>query len=53
MSWDAYRAKFQAMGGIVEEFLEGADKDSPSAQFRVDPLGRCMRSRPTSRCWAG
>ena len=40
MTLDAYLEKFQAMGGIVEEFLEGANKRSPSAQFRVDPLGR-------------
>ena len=40
MTLDAYLKKFQAMGGIVEEFLEGANKRSPSAQFRVDPLGR-------------
>ncbi len=40
MTLDAYLEKFQAMGGIVEEFLEGANKCSPSAQFRVDPLGR-------------
>ena len=39
MTLDAYLAKFQAMGGIAEEFLEGALKRSPSAQFRVDPLG--------------
>jgi hypothetical protein len=40
MSFDAYLEKFQTMGGIVEEFLEGEGKRSPSAQFRMDPLGR-------------
>ncbi len=40
MTLGAYLEKFQAMGGIAEEFLEGAGKRSPSAQFRVDPLGR-------------
>ncbi len=40
MTLDGYLEKVQAMGGIVEEFLEGANKCSPSAQFRVDPLGR-------------
>jgi hypothetical protein len=40
VSPDAYLEKFEAMGGIVEEFLEGADKRSPSVQVRVDPLGR-------------
>ncbi len=39
MTLDVYLAKFRAMGGIAEEFLEGAAKRSPSAQFRVDPLG--------------
>jgi hypothetical protein len=27
------------MGGIVEEFVPGEVKRSPSAQFRIDPLG--------------
>ncbi len=40
MTLDAYLEKFQAMGGIAEEFLEGDTKRSPSAQYRVDPLGR-------------
>jgi len=39
MTWDAYLKKFRAMEGIVEEFLEGKSKRSPSAQFRVDPTG--------------
>ena len=33
------RQKIDLMGGIVEEFLEGKSKRSPSAQFRVDPAG--------------
>jgi hypothetical protein len=40
MSWDLYTRKLKAMGGIVEEFIPGEDKESPSVQFRVDPLGR-------------
>ncbi|MBL8587318.1 MAG: carboxylate-amine ligase [Methylobacteriaceae bacterium] len=40
MDWETYRAKFAAMGGIVEAFVEGEDKRSPSAQLRVDPAGR-------------
>jgi len=40
MSWEAYSAKIQEMGAIVEIFLDGPDKRSPSAQFRVDPLGQ-------------
>lgn len=37
-TWECYRAKFAAMGGIVEEFLEGDEVRSPSVQCRVDPL---------------
>jgi hypothetical protein len=40
LSFEAYIQEFTANGGIVEEFLEGDGKRSPSAQFRVDPLGR-------------
>lgn len=40
MDWDAYRAAFAGMGGIVEAFIDGETKRSPSAQYRVDPAGR-------------
>jgi hypothetical protein len=40
MTWETYSAKIQEMGAIVEAYVEGRDKRSPSAQFRVDPLGR-------------
>jgi hypothetical protein len=40
MTWDLYRQKLQSMGGIVEEFIPGAVKRSPSVQFRIDPLRR-------------
>jgi hypothetical protein len=40
MTWDLYREKLQSMGGIVEEFIPGAVKRSPSVQFRIDPLRR-------------
>jgi hypothetical protein len=40
MTWELYRQKLQSMGGIVEEFIPGAVKRSPSVQFRIDPLGR-------------
>lgn len=40
MTWDAYSAKIQDMGAIVEAYIEGDDKRSPSAQFRIDPLGQ-------------
>ena len=39
MTWDLYEQKLVAMGGIVEEFVEGAGKQSPSVQLRVDPDG--------------
>jgi hypothetical protein len=39
MTWDLYQTKLSAMGGIVEEFLPGEIKRSPSAQFRIDPIG--------------
>jgi hypothetical protein len=37
---EAFLDKMARMGGIVEEFLEGREKESPSAQLRVDPHGR-------------
>lgn len=40
MTIDLYAQKFRAMGGIVEAWIEGADKRSPSAQFRIDPTGQ-------------
>ena len=40
MTWDLYQQKLKSMGGIVEEFIIGPTKASPSAQFRIDPLGR-------------
>ncbi len=39
MSWELYSEKLVAMGGIVEEFIEGDEKRSPSAQLRIDPTG--------------
>jgi hypothetical protein len=39
MTWELYEAKLKAMGSIVEEFVPGAVKQSPSVQFRVDPAG--------------
>ncbi len=38
-TWDTYRAKYRAMGGIVEAFVDGDDKRSPSVQCRIDPAG--------------
>jgi hypothetical protein len=36
----AYMAKFEQMQGVVEEFIEGPGKTSPSVQCRINPLGR-------------
>lgn len=39
MTWDSFLAKFVEMEGIVEEFLEGDPKESPSVQLRITPMG--------------
>jgi hypothetical protein len=39
---EAYFEKFDRMGGIVEEFIEGREKFSPSAQLRISPRGEVM-----------
>jgi hypothetical protein len=39
MTWELYQSKLAAMGGIVEEFVPGDVKQSPSAQFRITPVG--------------
>jgi hypothetical protein len=39
MTWELYQEKLHGMGGIVEEFITGAVKRSPSAQFRINPIG--------------
>ncbi len=39
LTLDAFMEKFELMGGIVEEFIEGKNKRSPSSQFGVDPTG--------------
>lgn len=38
MSYDAFAQKMAEMGGIVEAFIEGNEKTSPSAQCRITPL---------------
>lgn len=40
--WDSFSAKFAEMGGIVEEFVEGEHKVSPSVQYRVEPTGELV-----------
>lgn len=38
-TWDGFSSKFADMGGIVEAFVEGEVKESPSAQCRVNAIG--------------
>lgn len=38
----AYFAKYAAMGGVVEELIEGEGKLSPSAQLRISPHGEVL-----------
>ena len=40
MTWGLFESKIEAMGAIVETFIEGGRKRSPSSQYRVDPTGR-------------
>lgn len=39
LSIETYLKKFEEMGGIVEAFIEGEIKSSPSVQCRISPLG--------------
>lgn len=38
MTWDLYQEKLCSMGAIVEEFIAGNIKRSPSSQFRINPV---------------
>ncbi|MGF1554493.1 MAG: peptide ligase PGM1-related protein [Paracoccaceae bacterium] len=40
LGWEGFEAKLAEMGGVVEAFVEGRAKRSPSVQYRVDPHGR-------------
>ncbi len=39
LSFDMFLQKYKDMGGIVEAFVEGEKKESPSVQCRITPLG--------------
>lgn len=41
LTYKMFMYKFQHMGGIVETFVEGDNKASPSVQCRINPLGDC------------
>ncbi len=38
-NWPSYIKKLREMGGIVEAYITGTEKRSPSVQARVNPLG--------------
>ena len=40
--WESFSTKYAEMGGIVEAFVEGEIKNSPSCQTRVNGLGEAM-----------
>jgi hypothetical protein len=40
LDFNAFIKKFEQMGGIVEAFIEGFPKESPSVQCRINPLGK-------------
>jgi hypothetical protein len=39
-NWESFHEKYQDMRGIVEQFVEGENKRSPSSQCRVNALGQ-------------
>ena len=41
LSFEIFFQKMKTMGGIVEEFVEGIEKRSPSVQCRINPDGVC------------
>ncbi len=41
LAYDVFMEKYKQMGGIVEAFVEGKEKESPSVQCRIMPDGKC------------
>ena len=41
-NWPAFEQKYKEMGGVVEEFVEGEHKVSPSSQCRVNAVGQAQ-----------
>ena len=39
-TWASFSQKFRHMQGIVESWIDGEDKRSPSVQCRINPLGQ-------------
>ena len=38
-NWPSFKGKYDEMGGVVEAFVEGVEKESPSVQCRVNAIG--------------
>ena len=38
-TWDGYSDEFARLGGIVEAYVDGVEKRSPSVQCRISPIG--------------
>jgi hypothetical protein len=41
LPYEVFMEKYKQMGGIVEAFVEGKEKESPSVQCRIMPNGLC------------
>jgi PGM1 C-terminal domain len=41
LKYEEYMENIEKMGGVVESFLMGKEKRSPSVQCRINPLGDC------------
>lgn len=41
-TWEGFEEKYEEMGGVVEAFVEGRDKESPSSQNRVNAVGEAQ-----------
>ena len=41
-TWETFSQKYLEMGGVVEQFIEGKNKMSPSSQCRVNALGKAV-----------
>lgn len=41
-TWDSFIEKYEQMEGIVECFVEGKRKTSPSVQCRINPMGKSI-----------
>ncbi|MBZ5857293.1 peptide ligase PGM1-related protein [Flavihumibacter profundi] len=53
MTAEQFIAKFEQMHGIVEEFIEGELKESPSVQYRINPLGKVEVISTHDQCLGG